>query len=93
MVVVQSSTLLLCADGMANEAVARECSTTPDIAAGSGMYYFYVADPEFGPGFIKVCTTSLADIQLTGFPSPRWNGAGCRNSISRAEIDLRSPEG
>ena len=21
-----------------------------------GMYYFYVLDPEFGPGFIKICT-------------------------------------
>jgi len=29
-VVVQSGALLLAADGMANEAIARECSTTPD---------------------------------------------------------------
>ena len=21
-----------------------------------GAYYFYVLDPEFGPGFIKICT-------------------------------------
>ena len=21
-----------------------------------GVYYFYVLDPEFGPGFIKICT-------------------------------------
>ena len=21
-----------------------------------GMYYFYIADAEFGPGFIKICT-------------------------------------
>ena len=21
-----------------------------------GIYYFYVLDPEFGPGFIKICT-------------------------------------
>ena len=21
-----------------------------------GMYYFYVLDPDFGPGFIKICT-------------------------------------
>ena len=20
------------------------------------MYYFYILDPEFGPGFIKICT-------------------------------------
>ena len=29
-VVVQASALLLAADGMANEAIARECATTPD---------------------------------------------------------------
>ena len=29
-VVVQSSALLLAADGAANEAIARECATTPD---------------------------------------------------------------
>ena len=29
-VVVQSSALLLAADGVANKAIARECSTTPD---------------------------------------------------------------
>ena len=21
-----------------------------------GAYYFYILDPEFGPGFIKICT-------------------------------------
>ena len=21
-----------------------------------GIYYFYILDPEFGPGFIKICT-------------------------------------
>ena len=21
-----------------------------------GIYYFYLLDPEFGPGFIKICT-------------------------------------
>ncbi|MGH8991549.1 MAG: hypothetical protein ACRDZ7_08490, partial [Acidimicrobiia bacterium] len=21
-----------------------------------GVYYFYVLDPDFGPGFIKICT-------------------------------------
>ena len=21
-----------------------------------GVYYFYILDPEFGPGFIKICT-------------------------------------
>ena len=31
-------------------------STSSRRTAGSGMYYFYVLDPEFGPGFIKICT-------------------------------------
>jgi hypothetical protein len=75
-VVVQSSALLLCADGMANEAVARECSTTPDIAAGSGMYYFYVADPEFGPGFIKVCTYFPRRHSADRLPEPTMEWCG-----------------
>jgi hypothetical protein len=35
-VVVQASALLLAADGMANEAIARECATTPDTVRGGG---------------------------------------------------------
>ena len=31
-------------------------STSPRPNGGSAIYYFYVLDPEFGPGFIKICT-------------------------------------
>jgi hypothetical protein len=43
---------------------AKNRSSTPGVVSFDfvnedrrvGMYYFYVLDPEFGPGFIKVCT-------------------------------------
>ena len=31
-------------------------STSPRPNGASAIYYFYVLDPEFGPGFIKICT-------------------------------------
>jgi hypothetical protein len=48
-----------------------------------GMYYFYVLDPEFGPGFIKICTY---------FPNPAkvWcNGhEWAKRQAARAGIDF-----
>ena len=43
---------------------AKNRSSTPGVVSFDfvkedrrvGMYYFYVLDPEFGPGFIKICT-------------------------------------
>jgi hypothetical protein len=43
---------------------AKNRSSTPGVVSFDfvkedrrvGMYYFYLLDPEFGPGFIKVCT-------------------------------------
>lgn len=43
---------------------AKNRSTTPGVVCYDfvkedrrvGVYYFYVVDPEFGPGFIKICT-------------------------------------
>ncbi len=43
---------------------AKNRSTTPGVVSFDfvkedrrvGMYYFYVLDPEFGPGFIRICT-------------------------------------
>jgi hypothetical protein len=43
---------------------AKNRSTTPGVVSFDfikeerrvGMYYFYISDPEFGPGFIKICT-------------------------------------
>ena len=43
---------------------AKNRSSTPGVVSFDfvkedrrvGMYYFYVLDPEFGPGFIRVCT-------------------------------------
>ena len=34
----------------------RRGSTGTRPSAGSGCYYFYILDREFGPGFIKICT-------------------------------------
>lgn len=43
---------------------AKNRSSTPGVVSFDfvkedrrvGMYYFYVLDPEFGPGFIRICT-------------------------------------
>ena len=43
---------------------AKNRSSTPGVVSFDfvkedrrvGMYYFYLLDPEFGPGFIKICT-------------------------------------
>lgn len=43
---------------------ARDCSDTPGLVRYAftkqerrvGVYYFYVLDPDWGPGFIKICT-------------------------------------
>jgi hypothetical protein len=43
---------------------AKNRSSTPGVVSFDfvkeerrvGIYYFYVLDPEFGPGFIKICT-------------------------------------
>ena len=34
----------------------RVVRVLPRASAASAIYYFYVLDPEFGPGFIKICT-------------------------------------
>jgi hypothetical protein len=42
----------------------RDCSSVPGVVRYAfvkserrvGTYYFYLLDPEFGPGFIKICT-------------------------------------
>ena len=35
---------------------ARVASTSSKSERRVGTYYFYILDPEFGPGFIKICT-------------------------------------
>jgi hypothetical protein len=48
-----------------------------------GMYYFYVLDPEFGPGFIKICT-------YFPYPAKVWcNGhEWAKRQAARAGIDF-----
>ncbi len=70
---------------------AKNRSSTPDMVSFDfvkeerrvGMYYFYVLDPEFGPGFIKVCT-------YFPYPSRVWvNGhEWAKRQAARAGIDF-----
>ena len=48
-----------------------------------GMYYFYILDPEFGPGFIKICT-------YFPYPAKVWcNGhEWAKRQAARAGIDF-----
>jgi len=50
-----------------------------------GIYYFYVLDPEFGPGFIKICT-------YFPYPAKVWlNGhEWAKRQADRAGIDYRA---
>jgi hypothetical protein len=50
-----------------------------------GIYYFYVLDPEFGPGFIKICT-------YFPYPAKVWlNGhEWAKHQADRAGIDYRA---
>ena len=50
-----------------------------------GIYYFYVLDPEFGPGFIKICT-------YFPYPAKVWlNGhEWAKRQADRAGIEYRS---
>jgi hypothetical protein len=50
-----------------------------------GIYYFYVLDPEFGPGFVKICT-------YFPYPAKVWlNGhEWAKRQADRAGIDYRA---
>ncbi len=50
-----------------------------------GIYYFYVLDPEFGPGFIKICT-------YFPYPAKVWlNGhEWAKRQADRAGLDYRA---
>ena len=70
---------------------AKNSSSTPGVVSFDfvkedrrvGMYYFYVYDPEFGPGFIKICT-------YFPYPSRVWvNGhEWAKRQAARAHIDF-----
>ena len=68
---------------------AKKRATRPGVAMFEfvkeerrvGMYYFYILDPEFGPGFIKICT-------YFPYPAKIWcNGhEWAKNQAARAGI-------
>ena len=70
---------------------AKKRTTRPGVAMFDfvkeerrvGMYYFYVLDPEFGPGFIKICT-------YFPYPAKIWcNGhEWAKRQAARAGIDF-----
>jgi hypothetical protein len=70
---------------------AKNRSSTPGVVSFDfvkedrrvGMYYFYVLDPEFGPGFIRICT-------YFPYPSRVWvNGhEWAKRQAAREHIDF-----
>ena len=70
---------------------AKNRSSTPGVVSFDfvkedrrvGMYYFYVLDPEFGPGFIRICT-------YFPYPSRVWiNGhEWAKRQVAREHIDF-----
>ena len=38
------------------QAGSGSATTSSRRNGGPAIYYFYVQDPDFGPGFIKICT-------------------------------------
>ena len=70
---------------------AKKRTTRPGVAMFEfvkeerrvGMYYFYILDPEFGPGFIKICT-------YFPYPAKVWcNGhEWAKRQAARAGIDF-----
>ena len=70
---------------------AKKRATRPGVAMFEfvkeerrvGMYYFYILDPEFGPGFIKICT-------YFPYPAKVWcNGhEWAKRQAARAGIDF-----
>ena len=56
-----------------------------------GMYYFYVLDPEFGPGFIKICTyfPYPAKVWVNGHEWAKRQAATSGHRLLRAGQRLR----
>jgi hypothetical protein len=72
---------------------AKNRSSTPGLVSFDfvkeerrvGIYYFYVLDAEFGPGFIKICT-------YFPYPSKVWLNGHVRHEASRLPSgDGRAP--
>ena len=56
-----------------------------------GVYYFYLLDPDFGPGFIKICAhfPYPAKVWLNGHEWGEATGRARRRGLQRAQQRLR----